>query len=434
MTARPRSNTNNTTLKARAEAAAAALPPIPGADDPVLMALIGARVQLLFSHPFIGQMGMSLQLRDASDWCSTAATDGRYFYYNRQFIASLTKKEVIFLVAHEIYHCIFTHFLRRGHRDPKLWNMAADYVINKSLVDEKIGEMPDGGLIDDKFSAEMASEEVYEILKKNCVKIREPLDMHLDLGGGGDGDGDGEASSDGSGGVDITIYGNGDGPPKLTKEEIEDIKNSIRAQMVQAAQSLGAGKVPAGLRRMIDDLIAPKMNWKQMLDSHVRSSVSDDFTYERFNPMNPDDCMLPSLDVDDMIEIAAFVDMSGSIGKEDATAFASEIFGITETFRDYKVHLLCFDTKVYDYVMFTPSNIDEFANYPFTGGGGTAFECIWDWLKENDLDINRIIVFTDGRPNATWGNPNGPQTLFIIKGNPKVTAPFGQTVHYEKGV
>lgn len=403
------------------------IPPIPELNDPVVVELMKARIKLVLERPFEGQLGLRLQLVEANDWCKTAATDGRNFYFNRRFIETLTPDQVLFLMGHEIYHCIFMHFTRRGHRDKDLYNMACDYVINHALKEQRIGVMPSGGLISDKYTSEMSSEEVYELLKQNSVTIQAPLDMHLDLNSDGSDDGD---SKEG-GKTTITVYGE-NGPPKLTEAEIEEIQNEIRAQMVQIAQQLGAGKIPKGVQRLIDGLIAPKMNWKQLLDVHVRSSISDDYTYERFNPMNPEDCMLPSLDVDDMVELAVAMDLSGSIGEEESRIFVSEIVGITETFRDYKIHLWTFDTEVYNHKIFNPSNIDELKSYDFKGGGGTLFECNWEFMKENNIEVPRFVMFTDGLPNSSWGDPNGPETLFVIKGNPRITAPFGTTAHYEE--
>jgi len=96
--------------------------------------LIKARMSLLFKHPFFGQLALRLTLTPASrQWCPTAATDGKKFYYNPAFILELDDKENVFLVAHELGHCIYEHFMRREGRDPKLWNIAGDYIINNTL-------------------------------------------------------------------------------------------------------------------------------------------------------------------------------------------------------------------------------------------------------------------------------------------------------------
>ena len=104
--------------------------------------LIKARIEMLMSAPFFGNLATRLKLKDATEWCPTAATDGKYFYYNRNFVAALSDGEVVFLMGHEILHCVYDHFDvdRRGDRDPRLWNIANDYVINADLIDDNIGE------------------------------------------------------------------------------------------------------------------------------------------------------------------------------------------------------------------------------------------------------------------------------------------------------
>ena len=102
--------------------------------------LTTARVGLLLKAPFFGNMATRMRLIDASDWCPTAATNGRDFMYNKDFINKLSEKKLEFLFAHEICHCIFDHFGRVGSRDKQLSNIAQDYAVNQILVDERIGD------------------------------------------------------------------------------------------------------------------------------------------------------------------------------------------------------------------------------------------------------------------------------------------------------
>jgi len=103
--------------------------------------LIKARVDMLMNAPFFGNLATRLVLVDATDWCPTAATDGKHFYYNRHFTAALTEDECIWLMGHEILHCVYDHMdpTRRGDRIHQLWNVANDYVINLELELAKLG-------------------------------------------------------------------------------------------------------------------------------------------------------------------------------------------------------------------------------------------------------------------------------------------------------
>lgn len=399
-------------------------------DDPVVKAIVGARVKLLLEKPFFGSLATRLDLVDASAWCKTAATDGKRLYYNREFIKGLTQPQLLFLIGHEVLHCVYDHLGRRGDREPKMWNMANDYIVNYTLVKEQCGKMPEGGLYDDKYTDEMISEEVYELLKKNSVKIQMTLDDHLDPAKGGkdgeDGDGSGQGQT-----VEVTVMGK-DGPPKLSEEEMNKIRNEIRAATIQAAQTLGAGKVPAGVQRLIEAITQPKMDWRTLLETHIKSSLKDDYTFQKINRRSWSvGAFLPGMNFMDTVDIAVAIDMSGSISQEQARDMLSEVKGIMQTFKDFKLTLWTFDTQVYGCKVFGMENLDEIDEYVCQGGGGTSFECNYDFMKEEGIEPQRFVMFTDGYPGYGWGDENYCDTLFVIHGNKSIVAPFGMTAYYD---
>jgi predicted metal-dependent peptidase len=401
-------------------------------NDPAVEALVTARVKLLFSKPFIGQIALRLDLVDASEWCRTAAVDGRRFYYNRQFILDLQPKEILFLVGHEVLHCVYEHLGRRGHREPKIANMAQDYLINYTLVQEEVGKMPEGGLYDPAYTDEMSWEEIYELLIENKVTVKMTLDEHLDLGGH-ESDEDGQGGGQGGGGqeVEVTVIGK-NGPPKLSDDDLQKIKNELRAQVISTAQSLGAGKVPAGIRRLIDGLVEPKMDWRTLLDAHIRSSVKDDYTFQRLGRRSwGSGYILPGQDFQNTVKLAISIDASGSLNDEMLRDFLSEVKGIMTSFPGFEIDLWSFDTEIYNLTRFTPENIHELDTWSPGGGGGTMFEANWEFMKREGIEPARFVMFTDGLPNQGWGDANYCDTLFVIRGNQNIVAPFGLTAHYE---
>jgi len=127
--------------------------------------VIVARVGLLLRHPFFGNMATRLKVENCDDWCPTAATDGRHLYYNTQFFNALSNKEIEFVIAHEILHCVFDHLTRREDRDPMLFNIAADYIVNNTLKRDRIGEIPSVVPCYQDFKYDgWTSEEVYDDL------------------------------------------------------------------------------------------------------------------------------------------------------------------------------------------------------------------------------------------------------------------------------
>lgn len=400
--------------------------------DPIIDKLTTARVGLLLKTPFFGNMATRMKLIDASDWCQTAATNGKNFYYNKDFVSKLSIKKLEFLFAHEICHAIFDHFGRCGSRNRQLANIAQDYAVNQILVDERIGDKITEVQIcyDPKYRG-MAWEEIYDILWDKAEKIPmdqllkqlgELLDDHINEDGGANGDKDGEGK------------GKGKGIPGMTKEEAQRIRDEIKEAMVQAA-SAAAGKVPGQIQRLIKDMTEPKMNWRELIRMNIQSIVRNDYSFQRPNRKSwQSGAILPGMRQDETIDVAIAVDMSGSIGTEDATTFLSEVKGIMDQYQDFKITLWCFDTEIYNPQVITHDNSEDLMSYEPMGGGGTDFDVNFTWMKDNDIQPKKFIMFTDGYPYGSWGDPDWTDTLFVVKGNTSAEAPFGQTVIYEKDV
>ena len=96
------------------------------------------KTALVLEHPFIGNVAMNMPFKLSED-VPTAATNGKQVVFNPEFCESLNDEELKFLIAHECMHPMLEHNFRRQSRDPRKWNQAADYVINKLLTDEHIG-------------------------------------------------------------------------------------------------------------------------------------------------------------------------------------------------------------------------------------------------------------------------------------------------------
>jgi predicted metal-dependent peptidase len=400
--------------------------------NPIEEKLTTARVGLLLKTPFFGNMATRMKLIESDEWCQTAATNGRDFFYNTKFVEKLSTKKLEFLFAHEIGHCVFDHFGRAGSRNRQLCNISQDYAINQILVDEKIGEKIDEVQIcyDPKYRG-LAWEEIYDQLFEKAEKISmddlleslgDLLDEHINEDGHQNKKGEGK-DKDGKKGK----------APVLTKEEKQKIKDEIKEAMIQSAAAAGAGKTPAAIQRLIKDLTEPKMNWREVLRMNIQSIIRNDYSFTRPSRKGwGTGAILPGLKNDDTIDVAIAIDMSGSIGLEDARVFLSEVKGIMDQYEDFNVKIWCFDTEVYSYAEFSQDNSDELLNYEPKGGGGTEFMVNWDFMKEQGIEPKKFVMFTDGYPWGSWGDENYCDTLFIVKGNTSAEAPFGQTVIYEK--
>ena len=397
-------------------------------QDAIIEKLTTARVGLLLKAPFFGNMATRMKLIEADEWCPTAATNGRNFYYNTEFVKKLSVKKLEFLFGHEILHCVFDHFGRVGSRDRMLSNIAQDFAVNQILVDERIGEKITEVQIcyDNKYRG-MAWEEIYDELYAKAEKIPmedllkqlgDLLDEHINEDGSAPGkEGDKDSK----------------GKPGMTKEEAQAIKDEIKEAMIQAASAAGAGKVPAGIQRMIKDMTEPKISWRELVNQEIQSIIRNDYSFTRPNRKSMHSgAILPGMKEATTIDIGIGIDMSGSIGQEDATVFLSEVKGIVDQYEDFKINLWCFDTEIYNHKEITHDNSHDLMDYEPQGGGGTDFMANWEFMKENGIEPKKFIMFTDGYPCGDWGDEDYCDTIFVVKGNTQAEAPFGQTVIYEK--
>jgi predicted metal-dependent peptidase len=245
-----------------------------------------------------------------------------------------------------------------------------------------------------------------------------PLDMHLDA--------DGTKSDE----TEPT-----DGPPNYSDDEKQIIRDTLQAALIQGVQqqeSRQPGSTPLGILRLVEGLLRPRINWRAMLDTALRSSIKYDYTYTRISRRYWNTgLILPGQDVLERVEAVACLDGSASTTTAMITDFLSECAGIMATFRDFKLLVMTFDTEVYNIVEYTPDNADEITSYEFHGGGGTAPSCCWRYLRDHDIMPHKLLIFTDGEVGNDWGTEDYCDTLFIIHSNPRIIAPYGQVTYYE---
>lgn len=401
----------------------------PATDALAREKLITARIGLLLRAPFFGNLATRLSLVNADAWCPTAATDGRKFYYNSEFIKKLPAKQVEFLFGHEVLHNVYDHLSRRGDRDPKLSNIAQDYCVNADLIDQRIGDkITVVDILYDKKYAGWSWEEVYDDLFKNAKKIdidqmlKQMVDEHLD--GDGDGEGEGE-SKDGKSGQ----------RPSISEEERKKIRDEIKEAMIQAAQAAGAGNLPKNVQRMIKDLTEPQMDWRELLQQQIESVVKSDFSWMRPSRRSWHmDAIMPGMIPGNRVDVTVAIDTSGSITDNDIKLFLSEVKGIMDSYDDYNINIFCWDTSVHAPAKFSPDNMSDIMEYVPGGGGGTDPHCIWDYLKENEIEPKKLVVFTDF---CFWGwEPRSVEdycdTVWIIKDNKDAQPEFGVFAHYDE--
>jgi predicted metal-dependent peptidase len=260
---------------------------------------------------------------------------------------------------------------------------------------------------------------------KNAVKIQMPFDEHLEMGDGDDEDGDvsGNGSKDGKSGKPKF--------KKLSEEERKALKDEWREAVIQAAKNAGAGNTPGDIQRLVRDITAPVMDLKDLLRIQFSGSVKSDYTWMRPNRKAwHTGAIMPGQLPGEELDIVVALDASGSIDEGMLADFLGMVQGSLDQFTSYKVRVVTFDTSCYNEDTFTGDDGRSMAEYNIQGGGGTDFDCVWEWMKYNDVQPHQLVFFTDGYPFGSWGDPDYCDTLFVVHGSNTITAPFGITANY----
>ena len=337
----------------------------------------------------------------------TACTNGRDVIYGRGFVDSLTDQELAAVVLHENLHKCYQHAYLWKHlwkQDPKLANMAADYVINLEILDlskkhRDLLQLPACGLVDEQYRG-MDTGEVYRRLK----------DQGEDGSGGG--------------GFDEHKFS------ELTEEEQQQVSDEIDQSIRQGA--LLAGKLGGEESRLLGELTAPKIDWREQLREFM-SAVSqghDDSTWRRPNRRwLGEDLYMPSSISESMGSLVVGIDTSGSVSGPMVSAFLSEVVGICQNVMPEVLHLIECDATIQSHNIFDSASLSGVESIrELHGGGGTDMRVIFEHVVKNNIKPEAVIVLTDGY--TPWPEELPCPTLWAITDR-HIQAPVGTTIHLE---
>jgi predicted metal-dependent peptidase len=442
--------------------------------DAIETKLTAARAKLILDKPFLGALVLRLPLAAADpNWCATTATDARKFYYNPEYIDSLSMSQTQFMLAHEALHCALSHFARRQHRVQHRWDLACDYAINPLLLEDGLTPPENCHVIAQYLG--MTAEEIYPLIDENDQT--ETLDQHLfdqdnQSGGGQQGNapdkpendqtepGKGGARSqreddsdqggetpldqrsedrDGQGGRPMQAEslqsdaqqdnGQTDGrgeptPPPLSNDERQTLEVQWQQRLAGAAQqAMQAGKMGGSMARLVDHLLQPQLPWRMMLARYMTAMARDDFTYMRPS-RREGDAILPSLK-SSQVEIVVAVDTSGSIRAREMDEFLSEVSALKGQMRA-RVTLLACDSDLSADAPWVFEPWEDFScPAQIHGGGGTDFRPVFKWLDEQSHRPELLVYFTDAQGQFPQHEPNYP-VIWLVKG--KEAVPWGQRI------
>ena len=366
---------------------------------------------------FFGSLMLFAQIEKSKN-LPTAATDGRKIFFNEDFLNSLSSKEQNALMLHEVLHMALLHVTRRQSRDPHIWNIAADIVVNDLIERNTSFPLPKGAITDNRFQ-DKSVEYIYEALLKSKKKyklvitdILESSNLNND-----------ESKKDSDDVMEPLSQEETDEIESFWKDKMEILKNSSEHQL-----SNGKGSLPAGIEQEISTILEPEVDWRHALWKYVGKTPADfDDLDRRFIYKG---LYLESL-LTEAVEVSVCIDTSGSVSDELLKQFAGELKGILRSYPNVKCSLFFADTNLAG-----PYEIDRIEQMPkAVGRGGTSFVPFFDYLKKHGEENNLLgnnklsIYFTDGYGDFPSQEPNNPTMWLVCKdGLETQSFPFGEVV------
>jgi predicted metal-dependent peptidase len=409
--------------------------------------LTRARTRLVLNQPFFGALCLRLKL--VASAVPTMSTDGKLILYNPAFVEELKPAELEGVLAHEVSHCALGHHCRRGSRDPKLWNIAADYAINPILVANGFTLPPDV-LIDPAFAG-LSAEEIYARLLRSGGGGRQDDEHPAGAANGATSDsgpelgsssnsqsqlpsqqgGDRDETPAGGQGPEARPGGFGevldatddDGKPASQAERSRQQQewNIAAEQAIRASKA--CGREPAGMERPLSENRQSKQDWRARLREFVAATTPSDYCWTPPNRRYvASGLYLPSVERRGVGAIVIAVDTSGSIGAVELEQFAGEISAISDEAKPEAIHIVYCDAAVQGTQEFGPS---EPVQLEPKGGGGTDFRPVFQWVEDHGIMPACLIYLTD---LCCDSYPEKPEYPVLWVTDSRKTAPFGETI------
>ena len=346
-----------------------------------------------------------------SESIETAATDGKDIFFNEKFLKSLNSSEQNALMLHEVLHMALLHVTRRQSRDPHIWNIAADIVVNDLILRNTSFKLPKGAIIDKQYS-DKSVEYIYECLLKNNNYKKKQYQLRIsDLK---------NPSKDSQANqltevdrLEIESY---------WRDKIQVLKNTISDRET----ANGQGNIPAGMSKEIEVFLEPEVDWRHALWKYVgKTPVDFDDLDRRFLYRG---LYLEGL-LTEALQVSVCIDTSGSVSNKLLDQFLGELKGILNAYPHVKCDLFFADTQIDG-----PHEIQSIAEMPpVSGFGGTSFVPFFNYLETNNNNLmgaNKVnIYFTDGYGDFPNKDPKDP-TMWLVSKNGLETKgfPFGEVV------
>lgn len=362
--------------------------------------LQGALLRIWGDHPFFGTLALFAEFR-MSDMVETATTDGKVILFNPAFTTKQDPSQLCGLIVHELLHAALQHLPRRREREPMMWNIAADIVVNGMIRQDTSYNLP-VGCVEDANLSQLSVEEIYEQFSTGKLPL-----PNLSL-------------------IDLMP---GDGNTAIEVEQDASMQRHWRSALQQScavARRIGKGFGKNGLDRIRDiiEVTSPTLNWREILWQYVVATPCDFGGFDRRFVWQK--LYLEEV-VGESVQIAIVIDTSGSVSGNELGEFMGEIKGILDAYPQIHGQLFYADTHIYGPYDF---GLGEEIPKP-KGGGGTSFIPFFKWVSQQlTSGFNPLCIYlTDGDGEFPKEAPEVPVLWVVCGGGLESNHfPFGKVV------
>lgn len=331
--------------------------------------------KLMKDHGFYGSMAVQVGVsRDDTIKTMSALPTG--IKWSGFFVELLTEEEIIAVLIHEVLHIVLYHHTRMGKRDHNLWNIACDYAVNP-IVKRMNLKLPDGALIDERFEG-WTAEKIYSNLEKEKDELPELPEWGIVSPNG-------DEKGQGSGGEDKS---------SSMSNELEEVHID---QMIKTAAitAKGRGDLPAFIKNLVDKMEQNKIDWENVLLRFVAGDQPQELSMRRIDRQAYylHDMLLPTICGEGVGNLVVYIDTSASVDIPLYKKFLGSIHAISEDIKPKSITIIYCDTEVNK--VETYEGGDPIKSISMVGRGGTRITPVFDYIKENNLDVDHFIGFTD---------------------------------------
>jgi len=390
-----------------------------------------AKARLMLEQPYFGTIASSLRLEENNELL-TFLSDGEALRYNSEYIDRLDVAEVEFVMANGAMHSVLKHQDRSAGRTQWLWQTATDYVVNSMLVKNGM-QLPEYANYEHKFDG-MYAEEVYQMLRDEMMNDEFGMEEQIEQ----------IMEDDDVHNENITMQQENVASPDAAEEKYdknstdkeessstpsqnsEALSEELKEQFEQIFQKLNRqGTLPKDLQFVVPEYFSHKVDWREFLYGYIAAYAKSTYS---FVPPNMKylyrGIYLPSLS-SDLLRIVIAIDTSGSVDETLLSTFLGEVNSIMQSYPNYEIDLLTADAKIQSHKVFLPG---ESLEYEVSGGGGTDFRPVFEYIDQQINYPTLLLYFTDGM--GTFPETEASYDVMWVMPE-KMEVPFGEVMVLE---